>query len=177
MTKSASSNPLATSPIAHSAWASPSGRRAPPAAANASAVHFCSLTTFLGGLPGSDGVSRTITLPSRRALGPPGRRLSSGSSANGSGSRSTLIFSIASAAIHSLSAATARIACPSKSGSLVTQVSSSGSCSGRSSSVRIACTPGIASAADASILRTRQCGIGDSMHFANSMPSARQSSA
>ncbi len=44
---------------------------------------------------------------------------------------------------------------------------------GRSSAVRIAFTPGIASAALASMLRTRACGIGLSSSFANSMPSAR----
>ena len=48
---------------------------------------------------------------------------------------------------------------------------------GRSSAVRIALTPGIASAALASMRLTRACGIGLSSSFAKSMPSARKSSA
>ena len=52
------------------------------------------------------------TLPFERALGPPGNRLSSGSVTCGSCSKSILIASIASAAAASLSAATARIGCP-----------------------------------------------------------------
>ena len=48
---------------------------------------------------------------------------------------------------------------------------------GRSSAVRIAFTPGIASAALVSMLITRACGIGLSSSLANSMPSARKSSA
>ena len=48
---------------------------------------------------------------------------------------------------------------------------------GRSSAVRIAFTPGIASAALVSMRTTRACGIGLSSSFANSIPSARKSSA
>ena len=48
---------------------------------------------------------------------------------------------------------------------------------GRSFHLRIAFTPGIASAALVSMLNTRACGIGLSSSFANSMPSALKSSA
>ena len=47
----------------------------------------------------------------------------------------------------------------------------------RSSAVRIAATPGMASASAASIRRTRACGIGLSSSLQNNMPSARKSSA
>ena len=47
---------------------------------------------------------------------------------------------------------------------------------GRSSAVSTALTPGIASAALASMLMTRACGIGLRSSFANSIPSARKSS-
>ena len=62
---------------------------------------------------------RTQTLPSVLAFGPPGRRLTSGSTTNGSGSKSSRIFSIASAAVSSSTAATARIGSPWYNGSLV----------------------------------------------------------
>ena len=48
---------------------------------------------------------------------------------------------------------------------------------GRSSAVRMALTPGIASAALASMCVTLACGIGLRSSFANSIPSARKSSA
>jgi len=48
---------------------------------------------------------------------------------------------------------------------------------GRSSTVRIAFTPGIASAALVSMFRTRAWGIGLRSSFAKSIPSARKSSA
>ncbi len=48
---------------------------------------------------------------------------------------------------------------------------------GRSSAVRMPCTPGIASAADASMLMTRACGRGLGISLTNTMPSARKSSA
>ena len=118
-----------------------------------------------------------MVLPSSRASGPPGRRLSSGSTANGSGSMSTRIASIASAAVVSSTAATARIGSPSYFGSLVREVSLGASAAGRSSAVRMASTPGIASAALVSMLRTRPCGIGLTSSLANSMPSALKSSA
>ncbi len=51
-----------------------------------------------------------------------------------------------------------------------------GNC-GTSSGVMIATTPFIFIAAEASMLRTRACGIGDSSSLACSMPSARKSSA
>ena len=100
------------------------------------------------------------------------------------------ILSIASAAVSSSTAATARIGSPWYSGSLVSAFSpcwlalitaprsvtlSAGA--GRSSAVRIAFTPGIASAALASRCFTRACGIGLSSSLQNSMPSARKSSA
>ena len=49
------------------------------------------------GVGGAGG--RPQTLPSARAFGPPGRRLTSGSTTNGSGSNSIWICSIASAAV------------------------------------------------------------------------------
>ena len=52
------------------------------------------------------------TLPSARGFGPPGRSVTIGSTTNGSGSYSTLIFSIASAAVTSSIAATATIGSP-----------------------------------------------------------------
>ena len=118
-----------------------------------------------------------MVLPSRRAFGPPGRRLSSGSSTKGSGSRSRTIRSTASAAVVSSTAATARIGSPSYSGSSVSARSFGASTAGRSSALRIAATPGSASAALVSMRRTRPCGIGLTSSFANSMPSARKSSA
>ena len=48
---------------------------------------------------------------------------------------------------------------------------------GKSSTVRIAFTPGIACAALVSTRTTRACGIGLRSSFANSMPSTRKSSA
>ena len=119
----------------------------------------------------------TMVLPSSRASDPPGRRLSSGSTANGSGSMSSRMASIASAAVVSSTAASARIGSPSYSGSFVRPASLGASTGGRSSAVRIASTPGIASAALVSMLRTRPCGIGLDSSLANNMPSARKSSA
>jgi hypothetical protein len=49
--------------------------------------------------------------------------------------------------------------------------------SGRSSAVRIALTPGSASAPSVSMESTRACGIGLSSSLVKSMPSARKSSA
>ncbi len=48
---------------------------------------------------------------------------------------------------------------------------------GRSSARRMARTPGMASAALVSTLRTRACGMGLSSSLAKSIPSARKSSA
>ena len=62
--------------------------------------------------PGAAGAAGNQTLPSSRPLAPPGRRLSTGSTTNGSGSRSISIRSIASAAVNSSTAATARIGSP-----------------------------------------------------------------
>ena len=118
-----------------------------------------------------------IVLPSSRAFGPPGRRLSIGSSTKGSGSKSICTASTASAAVSSSTAAMARIGSPSYNGSLVRPASCGASASGRSSAVRIASTPGIAMAALVSMRRTRACGIGLTSSLVNSMPSARKSSA
>ena len=74
-------------------------------------------------------------------------------------------------------AATARMGSPSNSGSFVSAGISPAAASGRSSAVRMARTPGIASAALVSMRRTRACGIGLSRSLQKSMPSARKSSA
>ena len=164
---SAAANPASTSPTSHSSVTSPSVGRVPRSTSDQSTlVHVTSFSSR----PSS-------VFPSRRAFAPPGRRLSSGSSANGSGSRSICTCSIASAAASSVTAAIAKIGSPSYSGSLVSICSPGASTAGRSSAVRIASTPGIASAARVSRFRTRPCGIGLSSSFVNSMPSARKSSA
>src|ERR1019366_5836489 len=85
-------------------------------------VHFRTATSggvTAGGFPGVGGGAggRTHTLPSDLGFGPPGRRVASGSTTNGSGSKSILIFSIASAAVCSSTAATARIGSPWYNGS------------------------------------------------------------
>ena len=76
-TSAASLNPASTSPIVHwspsDTW--PMGIRPDSASAKSVSVHFRSKTLPL-----------TSTFPWRRALGPPGRRLSSGSTTNGNGS-------------------------------------------------------------------------------------------
>ena len=63
------------------------------------------------GVPGATS-GRSQTLPPTRALGPPGRRLASGSTAWGKRWISSLIFSMASAAVSSSTAQTARIGSP-----------------------------------------------------------------
>ena len=99
------------------------------ASAKSAAVHFSSPTWGGGGLGGfspglAGGAGGLIqTLPSVRGLGPPGRRLSSGSTTNGSCSNSMSILSIASAAVSSSTAATARIGSPWYTGSLVSAFS------------------------------------------------------
>ena len=100
---SASANPASRSPNDHS-WAASASIGISPAArpARSAAVHLIS--------PSSRPM---VVLPSLRAFGPPGLRLSRGSSTNSSGSRSMSISSIASDAICSLTAATARIGSPS----------------------------------------------------------------
>jgi hypothetical protein len=65
---------------------------------------------------------------------------------------------------------------PSNTGSFVSAASGRAP-SGSSSAVRIALTPGNASAALASMRLTRACGIGLSSSLQNNMPSARKSSA
>ena len=128
-------------------------------------------------------------MPVSRAFALPGRRLAIGSTENGSGSNSITIFSIASVAVSSSTAARARIGSPSYIGSIVSPRSlialattfsprlAPAAAPGKSSTVRIAFTPGIASAALVSSRVTRACGIGLSSSLQNSMPSARKSSA
>jgi hypothetical protein len=78
-----------------------SGNSSLSSAAICSAVHFISPTS-----------NPAQTLPSSRAFGPPGRRLSSGSMMNGSGSISMSIAATASAAVTSSTAAMAAIGSP-----------------------------------------------------------------
>ena len=166
ITSLASAKPASRSPNAHSSAGRPRGS-SPSGTAKSPASHLISCKS-----------RRTFaTLPFARAFGPPGYRLSSGSSVNGSGSRSTLIFSIASAAVVSSTAATARIGSPTNSGSMVRIGFSGGGNDGTSSAVRMPATPSMASASEASMLRTRACGIGLVSSLQNSMPSARKSSA
>ena len=102
-TSVAFAKPASTSPYDHSTSGSPIGSWPSPARAKSPAVHS---TCFSCGGP----IKRLSTaLPSVRASGPPGNRLCSGSTVNGSSSKSILIRSIASCAIVSVSAATARI--------------------------------------------------------------------
>ena len=172
------------------------GRRPSFASAKSAAVHLSSPTWGGGGLggfsPGLAGPPGGLTqiLPSVRGFGPPGRRLSSGSTTNGRCSNSISMASMASAAVSSSTAATARIGSPWYSGSMVSAFSpcllalitaprsvtlSAGA--GRSSCVRIALTPGMASALLKSRCFTRPCGTGLKSSLQNSMPSARKSSA
>ena len=164
---SASPNAASTSPMAHSAVGSPMGSRSGPASSNTLSGHLSDV-----------GPSSPGTLPSVRAFGPPSRRLSSGSSTNGSGSRSTRIASTAAAAVVSSTAATARMGAPSYRGSS-DNAPSRVPCSGRGSSdaLSMPSTPSIASALLVSTLRTRACGIGLSRSLAKAMPSAWKSSA
>ena len=110
-------------------------------------------------------------------MGPPGRRLSSGSTTKGSGSRSSLTFAMAFWTVVSSTAASAAIGSPTKCGVLVRMGLPGASISGTSSVVRMATTPSIASASDASMARTRAWGIGLVMSRQKSIPSARKSSA
>ena len=123
-------------------------------------------------------ICAAATLPLDRAFGPPGYRLSSGSSTCGSCSRSILIFSSASAAVVSSTAASARIGSPMKKTSSFCRIGrcGGGNC-GTSSAVRIPRTPGILSASEASILRIFACGIGLVSSLQKTIPSARKSSA
>ena len=74
-------------------------------------VPFLGIIPSVPGLAG-DGAGRTQTLPCVLALGAPGRRLSRGSTTKGSGSQSIWLFSIASAAVASSTAATASTGSP-----------------------------------------------------------------
>ena len=103
MTTSASANPAARSPYDHSSVASASIGSSPGASpARSASVHLTSASS-----------RPLIVLPSVRAFGPPGRRLSRGSRTNGSGWRSMSMSSMARAAVSSSTAATARIGSPS----------------------------------------------------------------
>ncbi len=110
MTSFALAKPASTSPYVHSSVALPSGSCPSLALAKSAALHLsvCNGTEGTG-----EGGGKTIpTLPSERALGPPGNRLCSGSTVKGNGSRSTLIFSMASCAVVSSAAATATMGWP-----------------------------------------------------------------
>ncbi len=166
-TTSASAKPASMSPTLQSSGASPIGSRSVPASSKTAVGH---LSLDASPLP--------ATFASTCASGPPSRRLSSGSSTNGSGSRSTRMASTAAAAVVSSTAATARIGSPSYLGSSVSAASRIPSDRmGRSSARRMPSTPSIRSAARVSTLRTRACGIGLSRSFAKIIPSARKSSA
>ncbi len=118
-----------------------------------------------------------MALPVVRASDPPGLRLSRGSRVNGRGSRSTRIFSRASWAAVSSTAATASTGSPTYLGSLVRIGLPGSSTSGTSSAVSTATTPSMARASEASIERTRAWGMGLVHSRQKSMPSARKSSA
>ena len=90
----------------NSTWGSPMGSRSGPAASKSASVHLNSRISRVW-------PSRHWMLPSRRALGPPGRRLSSGSTTKGNGSKSTRMASMAFAAVVSSTAATASTGSPS----------------------------------------------------------------
>ena len=113
--------PASTSPNDHCVTGSPIGSWPSAAAAKSCAVHL--------------NVLEDRRLGSRRCRscarsGPPGYRLCSGSTVNGSSSYVTLICSSASLASSSVSAATARIGWPTNNGSFVRIVScGSGGCS------------------------------------------------
>ena len=83
--------PASRSPYDHSSGALPIGRPPSGAAAKSCSVHFSVCSFGRGGgppAPGAAGGAGYQTLPSVRPLAPPGRRLSIGSTTNGSGSRS-----------------------------------------------------------------------------------------
>src|SRR5258706_1468588 len=168
MTSFAALKPASRSPKLHCSAGLPSGSLSSPAAAKSPASHLtvCRL------------ICAPATLPFERASGPLGNRLSSGSVTWGSCSKSILIASIASAAISSLSAATARIGSPTKNTASLARIGGcgGGNC-GTSSAVRMPSTPLILSAADVSMRRILACGIGLVRDLQNTMPSARKSSA
>src|SRR5258707_15084505 len=81
--------PAWRSPYDHSSGALPIGRAPFGAAAKSSAVHFNVCSFGRGGgppAPGAAGGAGYHTLPSGRPLAPAGRKLSMGSTTNGSGS-------------------------------------------------------------------------------------------
>ncbi len=112
MTTAASAKPFSRSPYDHSSLARPSGSCPSGAVAKSSSVHFHDCSSGFDGVPAA-AAGRIQALPSVLGSGPPGRRLSTGSTTKGSGSNSTTIFSIASVAVSSSTAATARIGSPS----------------------------------------------------------------
>src|ERR1700687_2465601 len=97
-TNAAFFNPASISPTCHSSVSLPSGKRPALNSSKSSLVHLWvrnSGGVTAGGLsPGfvGGGGTRTQTFPSVLAFGPPGRRLTSGSTTNGKGSRSILFF-------------------------------------------------------------------------------------
>ena len=117
--------------------ARPSAAGLPAARAKSPAVHFDLLRTAAGR---SSGCRRRCRRCARR--GRPGTGSASGSTVNGSSSKSTLIRSIASCAIASVSAATARIGWPIHIGSLVRIGSAGAGSCGTSAAVRMPSTPG-----------------------------------
>ena len=146
---------------------SPIGSLPSSIAMKSSDFHLISLTPSRG----------TMALPSVRAFGPPGLRLSNGSRQKGSGSRFSLIASIAFCAVVSSTAATARIGSPTKWGSFVRMLLAGPCCLGTSSAVSMAMTPSMLSASAVSMARTRAWGIGLLRSRQKSIPSARKSSA
>ena len=82
----------------------------------------------------------------------------------------------ASEAMVSLSAATARIGWPTKSGSSVSAGSTGGGGARSSEAWRTPRTPSISSTAETSTLVTRAWGAGLNNSLQNAMPSARKSS-
>ena len=112
-TSAAFLNPASTSPYDHSSGVLPIGRRPWSYSANSAAVHFnVSIAGGDTGWPGCGGCGRPQMLPSSRAFGPPGRRLTSGSTTNGSCSQSISTSSIAFDAVSSSIAATASTGSP-----------------------------------------------------------------
>ena len=90
---------------------------------------------------------------------------------------SILIFDIASSAIFSSVAATARIGSPIYTGLLVNIAALGASTIGTSSAVSIPTSPSIESMAEVSILTTFPCAIGLVYIRAKTIPSALKSSA
>src|SRR6185369_17000314 len=159
-TSAASLNPASRLPYDHSSGVLPIGSRPCAYSAASASVHFrSSIAGGDTGCPGLGGFGLPQMLPSSRALAPPGNRLLTGSTSKGNGSQSISIFSMASAAVSSSTAATASTGSPWYAGSLVNAFSplvlalivwprsvTTSAGGGNSSAVRIPFTPGILSA-------------------------------